>query len=62
MSMVAFGARRLCFLLLLALLMALGERPEASAVREDEANKDTKKIKVGKWLQEEPIEDEEGFN
>jgi len=40
MSMVAFGARRLCFLLLLALLMALGGRQESSAARwEDEANK-----------------------
>ena len=39
MSMVAFGARRLCFLLLLALLMALGGRQEASAIdREDEAS------------------------
>jgi hypothetical protein len=36
MSMVAFGARRLCFLLLLALVMAPGERQEASAFREDE--------------------------
>jgi hypothetical protein len=45
MSMVAFGARRLCFLLLLALLMALGGRQEASAARSggsDEANKELK--------------------
>jgi len=42
MSTVAFGARRLCFLVLLVLLMALGGRQEAYyrfSVQNEEASR-----------------------